>query len=292
MFCFLPLDFYILTYPFWLFAIWLLSFLTYCNWLSGIWLLSLLTFGAWLLSILTFCFWLLTFWLLSFLTFCHLTFITFDILHLTFYFWLLSFWLSTFDLFHFWLFASLTFCCFDFSLSTYCRFDFYPFWLLASWLLSFLTSCIWLFAFDFLSFDLISFDFLSGHQLGDRRSASIESGITVYLRYWPTQWCIININSICITLYKLAMKIWHYYPHSSGILGCHANVDFQHTNYLLNVAICEKLRCAHKLQTISDAFSHIASRFVKVALAIKFALNWLAGPQCSGCNLHPGSKSS
>ena len=78
------------------------------------------------------------------------------------------------------------------------------------------------------------------------------------------------------------MKISHYYPHSSGILGCHANVDFQHTNYLLNVAICEKLRCAHKLQTISDAFSHIASRFVKVALAIKFALNWLAGPQCSG----------
>ena len=78
------------------------------------------------------------------------------------------------------------------------------------------------------------------------------------------------------------MKISHYYPHSGGILGCHANVDFQHTNYLLNVTICEKLRCAHKLQTISDAFSHIASRFVKVALAIKFALNWLAGPQCSG----------
>ena len=77
------------------------------------------------------------------------------------------------------------------------------------------------------------------------------------------------------------MKISHYYPHSGGILGCHANVDFQHTNYLLNVTICEKLRCAHKLQTISDAFSHIASRFVKVALAIKFALNWLAGPQCS-----------
>ena len=74
----------------------------------------------------------------------------------------------------------------------------------------------------------------------------------------------------------------HYYPHSGGILGCHANVDFQHTNYLLNVTICEKLRCAHKLQTISDAFSHIASRFVKVALAIKFALNWLAGPQCDG----------
>ena len=45
---------------------------------------------------------------------------------------------------------------------------------------------------------------------------------------------------------------------------------------------CELLRCAHKLQTISDAFSHIASRFVKVALAIKFALNWLAGPQCVG----------
>ena len=78
------------------------------------------------------------------------------------------------------------------------------------------------------------------------------------------------------------MKISHYYPHSGGILGCHANVDFQHTNYLLNVTICEKLRCAHKLQTISDAFSHIASRFVKVALAIKFALNWLAGPQCTG----------
>ena len=78
------------------------------------------------------------------------------------------------------------------------------------------------------------------------------------------------------------MKISHYYPHSGGILGCHANVDFQHTNYLLNVTICEKLRCAHKLQTISDAFSHIASRFVKVALAIKFAINWLAGPQCSG----------
>ena len=78
------------------------------------------------------------------------------------------------------------------------------------------------------------------------------------------------------------MKISHYYPHSGGILGCHANVDFQHTNYLLNVTICEKLRCAHKLQTISDAFSHIASRFVKVALAIKFALNWLAGPQCDG----------
>ena len=78
------------------------------------------------------------------------------------------------------------------------------------------------------------------------------------------------------------MKISHYYPHSGGILGCHANVDFQHTNYLLNVTIGEKLRCAHKLQTISDAFSHIASRFVKVALAIKFALNWLAGPQCAG----------
>ena len=78
------------------------------------------------------------------------------------------------------------------------------------------------------------------------------------------------------------MKISHYYPHSGGILGCHANVDFQHTNYLLNVTICEKLRCAHKLVTISDAFSHIASRFVKVALAIKFALNWLAGPQCVG----------
>ena len=78
------------------------------------------------------------------------------------------------------------------------------------------------------------------------------------------------------------MKISHYYPHSGGILGCHANVDFQHTNYLLNVTICEKLRCAHKLQTISDAFSHIASRFVKVAVAIKFVLNWLAGPQCTG----------
>ena len=78
------------------------------------------------------------------------------------------------------------------------------------------------------------------------------------------------------------MKISHYYPHSGGILGCHANVDFQHTNYLLNVTICEKLRCVHNLQTISDAFSHIASRFVKVALAIKFALNWLAGPQCAG----------
>ena len=78
------------------------------------------------------------------------------------------------------------------------------------------------------------------------------------------------------------MKISHYYTHSGGILGCHANVDFQHTNYLLNVSICEKLRCAHKLQTISDAFSHIASRFMKVALAIKFALNWLADPQCPG----------
>ena len=78
------------------------------------------------------------------------------------------------------------------------------------------------------------------------------------------------------------MKISHYYPHSGGILGCHANVDFQHTNYLLNVTICEKLGCAHKLQTISDAFSHIASRFLKVALAIKFALNCLAGPQCAG----------
>ena len=86
-------------------------------------------------------------------------------------------------------------------------------------------------------------------------------------------------------LYKLAMKISHYYPHSGGILGCHANVDFQHTNYLLNVTICEKLRCAHKLQTVSDAFSHIASRFVKVALAIKFALNWLADPQCTGAVL-------
>ena len=51
-----------------------------------------------------------------------------------------------------------------------------------------------------------------------------------------------------------------------------------------------KLRLAHKLQTISDAFSHIASRFLKVALAIKFALNWLAGPQCVGgrCDLSPG----
>ena len=83
------------------------------------------------------------------------------------------------------------------------------------------------------------------------------------------------------------MKISHYYPHSGGILGCHANVDFQHTNYLLNVTIGEKLRCAHKLQTISDAFSHIASRFVKVALAIKFALNWLAGPQCCGAPNKP-----
>ena len=78
------------------------------------------------------------------------------------------------------------------------------------------------------------------------------------------------------------MKNSHYYPHSGGILGCHAYVDFQQTNYLQNVTICEKLRCAHKLQTISDAFSHIASRFLKVALAIKFALNWLAGPQCTG----------
>ena len=78
------------------------------------------------------------------------------------------------------------------------------------------------------------------------------------------------------------MKNSHYYPHSGGILGRHAYVDFQQTNYLLNVTICEKLRCAHKLQTISDAFSHIASRFLKVALAIKFALNWLAGPQCGG----------
>ena len=78
------------------------------------------------------------------------------------------------------------------------------------------------------------------------------------------------------------MKNSHYYPHSGGILGCHAYVDFQQTNYLLNVTICEKLRCAHKLQTISDAFSHIASRFLKVVLAIKFALNWLAGPQCGG----------
>ena len=83
------------------------------------------------------------------------------------------------------------------------------------------------------------------------------------------------------------MKISHYYPHSGGILGCHANVGFQHTNYqqVFYVTICEKLRCAHKLQTISDAFSHIASRFVKVALAIKFALNWLAGPQCTGAVL-------
>ena len=80
------------------------------------------------------------------------------------------------------------------------------------------------------------------------------------------------------------MKKSHYYPHSGGILGCHAYVDFQHTNYLLNVTICEKLRCAHKLQTISNAFSHIASRFLKVALVIKFALNWLAGPQCSDPN--------
>ena len=79
------------------------------------------------------------------------------------------------------------------------------------------------------------------------------------------------------------MKNSHYYPHSGGILGCHAYVDFQHTNYLLNVTICEKLSYAHKLQTISDAFSHIASRFLKVALAIKFALNWLAGPQCAHC---------
>ena len=78
------------------------------------------------------------------------------------------------------------------------------------------------------------------------------------------------------------MKNSHYYPHSGGILGCHPYVDFQQTNYLLNVTICEKLRCAHKLQTISDAFSHIASRFLKVVLAIKFALNWLAGPQCAG----------
>ena len=78
------------------------------------------------------------------------------------------------------------------------------------------------------------------------------------------------------------MKNSHYYPHSGGILGCHAYVDFQHTNYLLNVTICERLRCTLKLQTISDAFSHIASRFLKVALAIKFALNWLAGPQCAG----------
>ena len=83
------------------------------------------------------------------------------------------------------------------------------------------------------------------------------------------------------------MKISHYYPHSGGILGCHANVDFQHTNYLLNVTICKKLRCAHKLQTISNAFSHIASRFVKVALAIKFALNWLAGPQCAAGSSAP-----
>ena len=75
------------------------------------------------------------------------------------------------------------------------------------------------------------------------------------------------------------MKNSHYYPHSGGILGCHAYVDFQQTNYLLNVIICEKFRCAHKLQTISDAFNHIASRFLKVALAIKFALNWLAAPQ-------------
>ena len=79
------------------------------------------------------------------------------------------------------------------------------------------------------------------------------------------------------------MKNSHYYPHSGGILGCHAYVDLQ-TNYLLNVTICEKLRCAHKLQTISGAFSHIASRFLKVALAIKFALNWLAVPQCSDPN--------
>ena len=78
-----------------------------------------------------------------------------------------------------------------------------------------------------------------------------------------------------------------YHPHNGGILGCHTNVHFQQTNYLLNVAICEKLRCAHKLQTISDTFSHIASRFVKVAYAIKFALNWLMAPQCSG--QHPAA---
>ena len=84
------------------------------------------------------------------------------------------------------------------------------------------------------------------------------------------------------------MKNSHYYPHSGGILGCHAYVDFQHTNYLLNVTIFEKLRCAHKLQTISDAFSHIANIFLKVALAIKFALNWLAGPQCSGARVNLG----
>ena len=68
------------------------------------------------------------------------------------------------------------------------------------------------------------------------------------------------------------MKNSHYYPHSGGILGCHAYVNLHQTNFLPNVTIFEKLRCAHKLQTISDTFSHIASRFLKVALAIKFKL--------------------
>ena len=77
------------------------------------------------------------------------------------------------------------------------------------------------------------------------------------------------------------MKNSHYHPHNGGILECHIYVHFQHANYLLNVTIREKLRCAHNLQTIADTFSHIASRFLRVAFAIKFALNWLAAPECT-----------
>ena len=93
-----------------------------------------------------------------------------------------------------------------------------------------------------------------------------------------------NFWSICpgMPLYKLAMKNSHYHPLNGVILGCHTYIHFQQTNYLLNVTVREKLRCAHKLQTISETFSHIASRFLKVAFAIKFALNWLAAPQCMG----------
>ena len=102
-----------------------------------------------------------------------------------------------------------------------------------------------------------------------------------------------NINSICIAPYKLALNgvriITRIAP---GYLGCHTNVDFQHTNYLLNVTMCEKLRCAHlKIQTIWDAFRNIAKakHFAQVRVfGLNGGLSWLKGP--SSAPARPASR--
>ena len=70
--------------------------------------------------------------------------------------------------------------------------------------------------------------------------------------------------------------------HNNLILGSLTYVHFQVPNYPLNDIILQKIGCSHKLQTISNASSHILSIFMKVTFAIKFALKWLSAPLWAG----------